>query len=94
MQNQSLFSEEKTLLITTVPQLEQAFRSVLSELLDSREEESKDRRITRKETCKRLGKDVSTIRRWEKQHMLHPIYIGKCVCYAESEIKAIEEGIR
>ena len=86
------FGTEQTLLIASASDLETAVRNVLSELLDKRQEERKDRRITRKAACVRLGKDLSTLRRWEKQHMLHPIHIGKCVYYSEREIQSIEEG--
>lgn len=80
------------LFIASASDLETAVRTVLSELLDKREDESKDVRITRKAACARLGKDVSTLRRWEKQHMLHPVYIGSSVYYMQSEVKLIEEG--
>ena len=87
-------SEERTLLILSASDLESAVRNVLSELLDQRQEEQKDLRISRKAACERLGKDLSTLRRWEKQHMLHPIFIGKCVYYSEHEIELIEQGKR
>ena len=86
------FGSEQPLFIASTSDLETAVRTVLTELLDKREEESKDVRISRKAASARLGKDVSTLRRWEKQHMLHPICIGKAVYYMESEVKLIEEG--
>ena len=85
------FGEERTVLLASASDLETAIRNVLSELLEKREESAKDRRISRKEACKRLGKSISTMHRWEQQHMLHPIYIGNQVYYAESEINLIEE---
>lgn len=94
MHNLLKFCEEHTLFIASASDLETAVRNVLSELLDKREEESKDARISRKAACARLGKDMSTLRRWEKMHMLHPIYIGKCVYYSEHEVELIEAGKR
>lgn len=94
MNNLLKSSEEHTLFIASSSDLEAAVRNVLSELLDQRQEEHKDLRISRKAACARLGKDMSTLRRWEKQHMLHPIFIGKCVYYSEHEIELIEQGKR
>ena len=86
--------DKRTLLITTAPELETAIRNVLSELLDEREEKSKDARISRKEASRRLGKDVTTLIRWEKAHYITPIYIGKSVYYSEREIIDLEQGRR
>ena len=86
--------DKRTLLITTAPELETAIRNVLSELLDEREEKSKDARISRKEASRRLGKDVTTLIRWEKAHYITPIYIGKSVYYSEREIMDLEQGRR
>lgn len=92
MENLFKSCEERTLLITTAPELETAIRNVLSQLLDEREEKSKDARISRKAASKRLGKDVTTLIRWEKAHYITPIYIGKSVYYSERQIKDIEGG--
>lgn len=86
--------DKRTLLITTAPELETAIRNVPSELLDEREEKSKDARISRKEASRRLGKDVTTLIRWEKAHYITPIYIGKSVYYSEREIMDLEQGRR
>ena len=84
--------ERKIQIVLDQQELEEAFRNVLSELLDEREEKTKDARISRKEASKRLGKDVTTLIRWEKAHYITPIYIGKSVYYSERQIKDIEEG--
>lgn len=92
-------TKESTLLVTSVPELEAAFRNVLSQLLDEREQERlaheearRSARISRAAACKRLNKDASTLFRWERSGMLHPIHIGRNVFYPESEIINIEEG--
>ena len=87
-------NDERTLLVTTVPELEQAFRNVLSELLAEKAEADNDEKISRSEACKRLGKEVTTLKRWEKSGKVHPIKIGRTVFYMEREIKAIGEGRR
>lgn len=94
-------AREHTLLVTTVPELETAFRNVLSQLLDQREQERLSReekrlatKLSRGATAKRLQKDLSTLYRWEQAGLLHPIRIGRSVYYLESEIQMIEEGRR
>ena len=94
-------NNEHTLLVTTVPELEAAFRNVLSQLLDEREQERQAReqlrlatKLSRGATAKRLQKDLSTLYRWEQAGLLHPIRIGRSVFYLESEIQMIEEGRR
>lgn len=92
--------EERTIqLVVTREDLEEVVRAVVSELLDEKEQERialeqsrKDAKITRDVACKRLGKDQSTLFRWEKAGMLHAIKIGRSVYYLESEIRGIEEG--
>lgn len=81
--------------------LEEVVRTVVSELLDEREQERQAReqlrlatKVARGATAKRLHKDLSTLYRWEQAGLLHPIRIGRSVYYLESEIQMIEEGRR
>lgn len=88
----SLFDEKKTLLITTAPELEIAFRNVLSEFLAEKAKENNVAKISRAAACKRLGKTPSSLYRWEQAAKLHPIKIGRSTYYMEREIIDIEEG--
>lgn len=88
----SILTTEHQLLICAVPDLELAIRNVLSDMLAERETEKKDARITRAAAAKRLNKDFSTLNRWARAGMIHPIKVGRTVYFKESEIIAIEEG--
>ena len=85
-------TNEQTLLVCTAPELVAAFRSVLSQFLDEREEQKKDTYISRSAASKRLGKDLSTLYRWQQAKMLHPVKRGRSIYYLESEITRIEKG--
>lgn len=92
-------SSEHHLLVVSSADLEQAVRNVLSELLaeqeirrKAEEEERRATRISRAEASKRLRKDWTTLYRWERAGMLHPIKVGRTVYYREAEIRKIEEG--
>lgn len=93
-------SSEHRLLVVSQPDLELVVRNVLSELLEEQdrrrqaeEEARRATKITRAAACERLNKDWTTLYRWEKAGMLHPIHIGRTVYYRESEIRKIEEGV-
>ena len=99
--NDSIFADqsEHTLLLLTASELEEAFRNILSELLDERERERKAQeklniRISRTAAAKRLNKNITTLYRWEQAGMLHPIHIGRSVYYTEREIQLIEQERR
>ena len=81
-------------IVTTAPDLETAIWNVLSRFFAAQAEENKDAKISRKAASERLHKDLSTLYRWERAGMLHPIKIGRSVYYKESEIINIEEGRR
>ena len=80
------------MLITTAPELETAFRNVLSDFLAEKAKENNDAKISRAAACKRLGKTPSSLYRWEQAAKLHPIKIGRSTYYMEREIIDIEEG--
>lgn len=92
-------ANEHTLLVVSAPDLEKAVWNVVTKLLDQKEQERivmeqsrKDAKIKRDVACERLKKEQSTLFRWERAGMLHPIKIGRTVYYLESEIRVIEEG--
>lgn len=87
-----LSTNEHTLLLCTVPELEEAFRNVLSSFLTEREEKKKEALLTRKAVSERLNVDNSTLWRWDKANYLKPIRVGKAVYYKESDVIDIEEG--
>ena len=94
------FDEQRTIqLVVCREDLEEIVRTVVSEVLDLKEQERQaleeakhDAKIIRTAAAERLHKDLSTLYRWEKAGMLHPIKIGRTVYYRESELKGIEEG--
>lgn len=86
------FGEERKILVTTISDLETAFRNVLSDFLAEKQEEDTDARVSRTVTSKRLNKTPMTLTRWEKAGKIHPIKIGRTIYYSEKEVKAIEEG--
>lgn len=80
-------------IVLSPDDLEEAIRTVVSELLTQREVESADRRITRAAARERLHVDDTTLWRWDKSGYLPAIRIGRSVYYREIDVKKIEEGI-
>ena len=78
-------------IVLSQDDLEEAIRTVVSELLSQREIESADRRITRAAARERLHVDDTTP--WHKSGYLPAIRIGRSVYYREMDVKKIEEGI-
>lgn len=85
-------SDERTLLVTTVPDLEIAIRNVVSEFLAERQEETSNVKVSRAATAKRLRKTPMTLTRWEKAGKIHPVRVGRSIYYLESEVQRLEEG--
>ena len=88
---------EQPIVISSSSVLENAFRKVISELLDAKEQEMIEKRlamldqlISRKDAAERLDKDPITLYRWEKCGMLHPQKKGRSVFYPMAEIIALE----
>lgn len=48
--------------------------------------------VTRAQAAERLGVDLSTLYRWEKDGYLPAVRIGRKVFYEEDLIRAMEEG--
>ena len=80
-------------IVLSPDDLEEAIRTVVSELLTQREVERADRRITRAAARERLHVDDTTLWRWDKSGYLPAIRIGRSVYYREIDVKKIEEGI-
>lgn len=83
---------EHVVLMVPQEELEEAIRSVVSDLLAEREEQKKESLLTRKAVSERLNVDNSTLWRWDKANYLKPIRVGKAVYYKESDVIDIEEG--
>ena len=80
-------------IVLSPDDLEEAIRTVASELLTQREVERTDRRITRAAARERLKVDDTTLWRWDKSGYLPAIRIVRAVYYRETDVKKIEEGI-
>ena len=80
-------------IVLSPDDLEEAIRTVESDLLTQREIESTDRRITRAAARERLKVGDTTLWRWDKSGCLPAIRIGRSVYYREMDVKKIEEGI-
>ena len=79
-------------LMVTGAELEEAFRTILSELLAERAAESQEMKIPRRDVARRLGVDPSTLWRWDKSGYLKPVRQGRKVFYRESDVIDLEEG--
>ena len=77
-------------IVLSPDDLEEAIRTVASELLTQREVERTDRRITRAAARERLKVDYTTLWRWDKSGYLPAIRIGRTVYYRETNVKKIE----
>jgi len=81
-------------LVVSASDLETVIKNIVTETMGQIASASKDAKITRVATLKRLGKSEATLWRWERSGYLKPIRKGKEVLYRESDIIAIEEGKR
>lgn len=57
-----------------------------------REKELKRAKISRKAAARRLGKDTSTLWRWDKSGYLKAHHQGASVFYWEADVRKIEDG--
>lgn len=81
-------------LVVSASDLETVIKNIVTETMGEIAAASKDAKLTRIATLKRLGKSEATLWRWERSGYLKPIRQGKEVFYRESDIRAIEEGRR
>jgi hypothetical protein len=83
---------EAPILIISAAGLEEAFRTVIGELLAEKEAEEMGREVPRREVANRLGVAPSTLWRWDKAGYLRPFRRGSKVFYRESDVEDIEKG--
>ena len=82
----------ETIYILTASDLEEAFRRIAAQVEAERERELKREKISRKAAARRLGKDTSTLWRWDKSGYLKAYRQGASVFYWEADIRKIENG--
>ena len=84
----------ETIYILSASDLEEAFRRIAAQVQAERERELKGTKISRKAAAKRLGKDTSTLWRWDKSGYLKAYHQGTSVFYWEADVRKIENGER
>ena len=82
----------ETVYIVSASDLEEAFRRIAAQVEAEREQELKGAKISRKAAARRLGKDTSTLWRWDKSGYLKAYHQGASVFYWEADIRKIENG--
>ena len=82
----------ETIYILSASDLEEAFRRIAVQVQAERERELKGTKISGKAAAKRLGKDTSTLWRWDKSGYLKAYHQGASVFYWEADVKKIEDG--
>ena len=83
------FGRHEQVVIMTGSDLEQAFRSIVNEIISHWEEEKKKEEhwIPKAEALKRLGVDSTTLWRWNREGYLKAKHRGRKVFYLESDIE-------
>ena len=84
----------ETIYILTASDLEKAFKRIAAQVEAERKRELKGEKISRKAAARRLGKDTSTLWRWDKSGYLKAYHQGASVFYWEADVKKIENGER
>ena len=84
----------ETVYILTASDLEEAFRKIVAQMEVEKQKEQKGARLSRKTVSERLGKDTSTLWRWNKSGYLKSYHQGASVFYWEADVKKIENGER
>lgn len=82
----------ETVYILTASDLEEAFRRIASQMEAEKEKEQKGAKLSRTAVCERLGKDKSTLWRWNKCGYLKAYHQGASVFYWEADVRKIENG--
>ncbi len=82
----------ETIYVLTASDLEEAFRRIADQVHAEREQELKGTKISRKAAARRLGKDTSTLWRWDKSGYLKAYHQGALVFYWEADVRKIENG--
>ena len=67
--------------------------SIINKVLNERyAEEEKDNHLKPDEAAHMLGCSISTLWRWDKAQITHPIKIGNKVFYSERELRKLLKG--
>ena len=82
----------ETSYILSASDLEEAFRRIAAQVEAEREKELKGAKISRKAAARRLGKDTSTLWRWDKSGYLKAYHQGASLFYWEADVRKIENG--
>ena len=82
----------ETIYILSASDFEEAFRRIAAQVEAEREQELKGAKISRKAAARRLGKDTSTLWRWDKSGYLKSYRQGASVFYWEADVRKIERG--
>ena len=82
----------ETIYILTASDLEEAFRRIAAQVEAEREKERRGAKISRKAAAMRLGRDTSTLWRWDKSGYLKAHHQGASVFYWEADVRKIERG--
>ena len=82
-----------TFVIVDLEVLKEAFTLWAAEnLATQREREESDTLVSAKDVSKRLGKDMSTLHRWNKNGYLKFVKVGGINYYHERDVREIEKG--
>lgn len=84
---------DSPVLLVSAADLEDAFRTIVGEILRQRESEARECRLPRKEVVRRLKVDPSTLWRWDKEGYLKTVHQGRKVFYRESDVLELENGM-
>ena len=82
----------ETVYILTATNLVEAFSIIAAQVAAEREKEQKGAKLSRKAVSERLGKDMSTLWRWNKCGYLKAHHEGASVIYWEADVRKIENG--
>ena len=89
-----ILGKPETIYILTASDLEKAFKRIAAQVEAERKRELKGEKISRKAAARRLGKDTSTLWRWDKSGYLKAYHQGTSVFYWEADVRKIENGER
>ena len=85
-------SPVETLVLTDVQTLKDAFTGWLEQYEVRKRTDESNTLLTKRKAAERLGVDISTLWRWNKEKYLCPVKKGVRSYYRLSDIIAIEKG--
>ncbi len=86
-------SSVDTLVLTDVQTLKDAFTGWLEQNEVRKRTDESNTLLTKKKAAERLGVDISTLWRWNREKYLVPVKKGVRSYYRLSDIIAIEKGV-